>query len=70
MAAAKPEVPVDLTKALQDTEKHMRALLAAGLTRKAVVVLICYETGLTQRAVEQVLSAAVSLSKWTTTPRT
>lgn len=65
MKPAKPEAPVDITQALRDTESHMRALLSAGLTRKAVVVLICHETGLTQRVVEQVLTAATSLSKWT-----
>ena len=62
-------VAVDLTTALRDTEKHMRDLLSSGLTREAVVVLLVHETKLSARMVNQVLNAAINLSKWTNKAR-
>lgn len=43
----------------------MTKLMNAGLTKKAVLVLIAHETKLGESTIEKVLKAATSLSKYT-----
>lgn len=60
-----PETELDLASTLREIETKMTKLMNAGLTKKAVLVLIAHETKLGESTIEKVLKAATSLSKYT-----
>ncbi|MDP2270901.1 MAG: hypothetical protein Q8K32_09235 [Archangium sp.] len=69
MSGAHPDSPVDLTTALQQVEASVKKLLAAGITRRAVLVLLADDTGLSSKTINEVLNAVTNLSKWTEKPK-